>query len=208
MKKLATNIWVHEHITRLEDGRQLPLRLTVVRLSNKKLWIHAPTPLSNILKTQISNIGEVGYLFSGNNLHNMSFINWMKTFPKAEAWVTPGIPQKLPDLDNYNVLKENIWIDDFDATSMKKVPKFDETVFYHYKSKSLIVTDLVQNHAKSGVYLAPPLLREGTIQDQKAFSDFIKHIKTWDFDRIVVTHGDIVEVQAKQKFSRICELFC
>ena len=138
----------------------------------------------------------------------MSFINWMKTFPKAEAWVTPGIPEKLPDLDNYNVLKENIWIDDFDATSMKKVPKFDETVFYHFKSKSLIVTDLVQNHVKSGVYLAPPLLREGIIQDRKAFSDFIKHIKTWDFDRIVVTHGDIVEVQAKQKFSRICELFC
>ena len=81
-------------------------------------------------------------------------------------------------------------------------------MFYNYKSKSLIVTDLVQNHVKSGVYLAPPLLREGTIQDQKAFSDFIKHIKTWDFDRIVVTHGDIVEVQAKQKFSRICELFC
>ena len=208
MKKLATNIWVHDHITRLEDGRQLPLRLTVVRLSNKKLWIHAPTPLSNILKTQISNIGEVGYLFSGNNLHNMSFINWMKTFPKAEAWVTPGIPEKLPDLDNYNVLKENVWINDFDATSMKKVPKFDETVFYHFKSKSLIVTDLVQSHVKSGVYLAPPLLREGIIQDRKAFSDFIKHIKTWDFDRIVVTHGDIVEVQAKQKFSRICELFC
>ena len=164
--------------------------------------------MSNILKTQISNIGEVGYLFSGNNLHNMSFINWARTFPKAEAWVTPGIPEKLPDLDNYNVLKKNIWSEDFDATSMKKVPKFDETVFYHYKSKSLIVTDLVQNHVKRGVYLAPPLLREGTIQDQKAFSDFIKHIKTWDFHRIIVTHGDIVEVQAKQKFRRICELFC
>ena len=91
----------------------------------------------------------------------------MKTFPKAEAWVTPGIPQKLPDLDNYNVLKENIWIDDFDATSMKKVPKFDETVFYHYKSKSLIVTDLVQNHVKSGVYLAPHCLERAQYKIKK-----------------------------------------
>tara|TARA_S200000501_G_C20703372_1_gene690606 strand:+ start:178 stop:804 length:627 start_codon:yes stop_codon:yes gene_type:complete len=208
MKKLATNIWIHDHVTHLEDGRKLPLRLTAVQLSNKKLWIHAPTPLSNILKIQLSNIGDVGYLFSGNNLHNMFFMDWVETYPQAEAWVTPGIPEKLPNLDNYSVLKENIWTDDFDATSMKEVPKFDETVFYHYASKSLIVTDLVQNDAKRGTYLAPPLLKEGTIQDQKAFKDFITHIKTWDFNRIVVTHGDIVEVQAKQKFRNICELFC
>ena len=207
MQQLATNIWTHEDITYLENGRELPLRLTAVRLANKKLWIHAPTPLSNALKTEINDIGDVGYLFCGNNLHNMFFMDWVYAYPQAEAWVTPGIPKKLSSLDNYDIFKENIWIEEFDTASMKEVPKFDETVFYHYDSKSLIVTDLVQNHGGKGIYLAPPLLTEGTIQDQSAFRDFINHIKVWDFHRIVVTHGDIVEGQAIKKFERICGLF-
>ncbi len=207
MRKLANNIWVHEHIIYLEDGRELPLRLTAVRLSNKKLWIHAPTPLTNVLKMQISKVGDVGYLCSANNLHNMFFMDWVKSYPQAEPWVSAGIPEKLSDLNHYNVLKKNVWSDDFDATSMRRVPKFDETVFFHYKSKSLIVTDLVQHHTQKGVFLAPPLHRKGIIQDQKAFSDFISHIKKWDFNRIIVAHGDIIEVQAKHQFGRICELF-
>ena len=207
MYKLATNIWTHDHMLCFEDGRKLPLRLTVVRLGNEKLWIHAPTPLSNELKAAISELGEVGYLFCGNNLHNMFLMEWVYTYPLAEVWVTPEIPKKLRDLDKFRVLKKNIWIDEFDARSMKSVPKFDEVVFFHYESKSLIVTDLVQNNAKKGVFLAPPLLKKGVIQDQKAFRGFLNDIKAWDFRRIVITHGPIVDREAKQKFERICECF-
>ena len=41
MQNLAENIWVHDDMVLREDDRKLPLRLTVVRLTDGKLWLHA-----------------------------------------------------------------------------------------------------------------------------------------------------------------------
>ena len=207
MEKLAENLWFHDHMARFDDGRKLPLRLTVAKLQDGKLWLHAPTPLSDELKESLAELGTVGYLFCGNNLHNMWLLEWVDAYPDAEVWITPGIPQKLPELENYRVFQENPWTDDFDTVSMQGVPLFDETAFLHRSSQSLIVTDMVQNHIRNGVYIARPLLKEGTIKDQDAFKDYVSQISAWDFQRIVITHGANIEKSAKEEFLRICEPF-
>ena len=207
MEKLAENFWFHNHMARFDDGRKLPLRLTVAKLQDGMLWLHALTPLSDELKESLSELGTVGYLYCGNNLHHMWFMEWVDAYPDAEVWITPGIPEKLPELQTYRVFQENPWPDDFETVSMQGVPFFDETAFLHKNSQSLIVTDMVQNHIRKGVYIAPPLLKEGVIKDQAAFKDFVRQISDWDFQRIVITHGANVEESAKEEFLRICESF-
>ena len=137
----------------------------------------------------------------------MWFMEWVDAYPDAEVWITPGIPEKLPELQIYRVFQENPWPDDFETVSMQGVPFFDETAFLHKNSQSLIVTDMVQNHIRKGVYIAPPLLKEGVIKDQAAFKDFVRQISDWAFQRIVITHGANVEESAKEEFLRICESF-
>ena len=45
------------------------------------------------------------------------------------------------------------------------------------------------------------------IKDRPAFVAAINTIKAWDFDRIIVTHGDIIEDDAKRTLVRLCERF-
>ena len=99
MEKLAENLWFHNDMARFDDGRKLPLRLTVAKLQDGMLWLHALTPLSDELKESLSELGTVGYLYCGNNLHNMWFMEWVDAYPDAEVWITPGIPEKLPELE-------------------------------------------------------------------------------------------------------------
>ena len=206
MRELAESIWVHDEMV-LRDEHKLPLRLTVVRLADGKLWVHTPTPLSEELKGAISELGEVGYLFCGNNLHNMWLLDWAKAYPGAEVWVTPGIPAKLPALQNFKLYSGDLWTEDFLNASMKEVSLFDETVFFHRSSRSLIVTDLVHNHKRHGIFIAPPLNRPDIIANPEAFKDFIAQVSAWDFTRIIIAHGDIIEQSAREEFQRISEPF-
>ena len=135
-------------------------------------------------------------------------LDWANAYPRAQTWVTPGIPAKLTELKNYKAIVDGLWAEDFLSASMQDVPLFDETVFYHRRSRSLIVTDLVQNREeRGGVFIAPPLNQSAVIKNTDAFKSFIAQIAAWDFDRIVITHGDIIETSARQAFERITAPF-
>ncbi len=41
------------------------------------------------------------------------------------------------------------------------------------------------------------------IRDQRAFDDSIRKILRWEFDRIIVGHGEIIEFEAKQRVSEL-----
>ena len=45
------------------------------------------------------------------------------------------------------------------------------------------------------------------IKDKQKFALFIKKIQSHDFARIIVTHGDIIESNAKQIFASLTERF-
>lgn len=45
------------------------------------------------------------------------------------------------------------------------------------------------------------------IKDKQIFSSVIRKILDWNFDRIIVTHGDIIEKNAQQVFTDLCTRF-
>ena len=107
------------------------------------------------------------------------------------------------------------------------VPVFDECIFLHRRSRSLIVTDFVQNHRDQeqigfarvmkklvlepigfkDICLAPPLRFGFMIKNRGAFSTAVRMILGWSFDRIIVTHGPIIEDQARDTLNRLCQRF-
>jgi len=228
MKKIGEDIWVHEDAMTLM-GMKLRLRVTIVKLANGGLWIHSPTALSPELKEEIAQLGSVRFVVGASNGHNLWLQEWQDEFPDAAIYVSGGIPKKLK-LTNYQVLDEsgeNIWEEDLAREYMHGVPFLNESVFFHKKTKSLIVTDLIQNYSDKrppglaglmakyifepmgfkGMCLAPPLKMGFVIKDKPKFALFIKKIQSHDFERIIVTHGDIIESNAKQIFGNLCERF-
>lgn len=228
LETLGENIWAHQDSMPL-GGIQLRLRMTVVKLVCGGLWVHSPTRLSNELQAAIDNIGEVRFIVGPNNGHNLWLNDWQSAYPEAKLYVSPGIVKKIT-LGEHQLLDEhfdNIWSEDLERQYMPGVSFFDESVFFHKRSKSLLVTDLIQNHSDAcpsgfaGLMtkcvfrplgfkdhcIAPPLKMGFTIKDKAAFKQFIVNIKAWEFDKIVVTHGDVIAKDAQSVFAHLVQRF-
>lgn len=225
MQKLSEDIWVHDDEMTLMGGR-LRLRMTVVRLASGTLWVHSPTAISDELIRETSELGDVGYIVGPNNGHNLFLKEWVSAFPSAELVVSSGIPQKLKLTDGFKLLDadfENIWAEDLERVYMPGVSFFNESVFLHKKSKSLILTDYIQNYEGAeqtfmqkfvlgpigfkGICLAPPLKLGFLHKDKAGFRESLQRIKQWEFDRVIVTHGDIIEADAGENFERLSSRF-
>ena len=226
MQQLHDGLWVHEDSMRL-GGVALPVRMTVVRLASGGLWVHSPTELSTPLKNAVDDLGAVTAILAPSNGHNLWFEAWQNAYPEAATFVARGIPKKLPNLTGYEFIDEHAadWATDLDCQVMKGVPFFDECVFLHRPSRSLIVSDLVQNHrgreqqgfAKvisklimepigfKDICTAPPLRFKFVVKDRPAFHGFLGDVQAWDFNRIIVAHGNIIDDDAKATLARLCE---
>ena len=227
--KLGDNLWVHEDTMSFVASTQLRLRMTIVKLADGGLWIHSPTKLCTELQTEIEALGTVHCIVEASNGHTLWLLEWHQAYPKAKLYVSAGIPQKV-SIKQYQVLNEkfdNIWHEDLAHTYLDGAAFFSESVFLHHASKSLIVTDLIQNHSDprpsgipglfcrlvfeplgfKGACVAPPLKWGFMIKNKSAYASAIRNIQNWDFENIIVTHGDIIEKGAKQVFAELCQRF-
>ncbi len=87
-------------------------------------------------------------------------------------------------------------------------------VFFHRPTRTVIFTDLVFNvpadfkEARIFYTLAggrgrfgPHRLIKQAIRDRKAARESVAKILEWDFDRVIVTHGDALESGGHAKFA-------
>jgi len=91
--------------------------------------------------------------------------------------------------------------------------KMNEHVFFHEPSRSLVVSDLVFNiHRDANVPMAIVLWLNGAyaktaqsrvwrfvVKDRIAAADSAAAILDFDFDRVVVGHGDVIEGDARTR---------
>ena len=197
-----------------------------MRLAQDGLWIHSPTTISDNLIDEVNALGEVACTIGQNNAHTLFLMEWHSAFPQAELYVSGGIPENLKLTTGFTPLDadfDNIWEDDFAWVFLPGFSFFDESVFLHRKSSSLLVTDYIQDHTDAeqtlmqrfvmgplgfkGICTAPPLKLGFFHKDKAGFSEALTRAGQWEFERIIVTHGDIIEADAKATFSRLSSRF-
>jgi hypothetical protein len=136
-------------------------------------------------------------------------------YPEARIYLAPGLQEKRSDLTPAVTLTNDPpegWAADLDQCVLDGVPTFNEVAFLHRASRTLILTDhLFHLDASSpavarmlgvmlGVRRAPgfPLdARLFFVKDRDALSRSLKQVLSWDYDRVVLTHGRIVETGGK-----------
>lgn len=196
-------------------------RMTIVRQSNGEIWLHSPVAIRDDRVAAVGDLGPVSHIVAPNSLHHLFVRPWFDRFPESTVWLTPDLPKKLPDLEAYEVLgnsAESCWKDDIDQTYFEGSSLITEMVFFHKPSKTLIVTDILQNHDPkqdnwfwkwvkqvNGV-LAPsgglPKDLKLTIRDKRKAASAVEQILNWDFQRIIMSHGICIEEDARDFFSR------
>ncbi|HJP31025.1 MAG TPA: DUF4336 domain-containing protein [Candidatus Latescibacteria bacterium] len=207
--QLADGVWVLNRP--LKAGPvDLGHRMTVVRLASTGLWVHSPVALDDEVRAGLDSLGEVEYLIAPSTFHDLYWAPWFAAYPQARFCAAPGVREEHPELPFTDVLDADIPAarsGDLEHVQLGGMPKINESVFLHTPSKTLIVADMAFNHDR-GVNFATGLVLRMTgcygqfgvsrlyklfIGDRKGMRRSVDEVLDWDFERIVMGHGHIVE---------------
>lgn len=202
---LAKNIWVVDQPRFRMLGLQLGTRTTVVKMDDGSLWVHSPIALDDALAAELADLGPIGNIIAPNAFHHVYIADWKRAYPEARLWGAQGLIKKRRDVTFNAVLgrDEGAW--PFRSCHIPGT-LLDETVFLHEPSGTLIHADLFENFNQcdhgltrlylklGGVWQKPglhPLLRP-IYRNRSAAREAVKQVLEWDFDRVILAHGDIV----------------
>jgi hypothetical protein len=209
LREISRNIWIAERPQRFY-GLEVGTRMTVIRLADKSLLLHSPVALDPRLRSELDSLGRVRFAVAPNRFHHLQAGEVSRTYPEARLWVAPGIEQKRPDLAFEAVLDDEApaeWRAEVDQVFFRGRPFENEIVFLHRASRTLILCDLVFNfgpraHRVTRLVMrllssygrfGPSRLDPFLIRDRRAARQSLERILAWDFDRVVVAHGDVLE---------------
>ena len=216
IKKFAENIWIVEGHDIKFFGIPFEIRMTIIKLADGSLWLHSPVQPSDELFQAVGELGEVSHIIAPNKLHHLYVKPWAEKFTKAKLWAAPGLMERKLGINFDEKLDEHAppeWTSDIDQIIFHGSKILAEAIFFHKNSRTLIVTDLIQNHSpeknswfwrqlkRLGGVLAPkggvPIDLRLTILDRQAGAKSFEQILKWDFDRLIIAHGLCLSSQAR-----------
>jgi len=215
VKKFSESIWIIEKPFKLM-GAPIGNRCTIVRLSSGKLWVHSPVAIDESDAEAIRALGEVQFVVAPNNFHHLHVRSFKEFFPNAHYQGTSSLQQKRKDIYFDSFLESKSlyeWSNDLEHVYVFGMPLVHEVVFYHRKDKVLIIADLFFNFRDYniplkiaskilGVYqkASPSRLFKSLIWNRREFKDSLNDILDLDFDRIILSHGKLIDSHGKATF--------
>jgi uncharacterized protein DUF4336 len=192
----------------VESGR----RMAVVRLRDGRLWVHSPAELTGELRDELDQLGPVRFVVPASKLHGHRFADqYAAAYPDAELWNAPG-GRRRRGIEYANELGEAPdprWAPEIDQVLLRGNTLANEVLFLHRPSRTLIVGDCLWNVTDQTTATARAWVGGGpgarptrafrrAIRDRAAFRESLSRVLDWDFDRIVIGHGENVEGGAKE----------
>lgn len=152
LKPISFGIWLVDGPMIRFMGLPFPTRATIVRLQSGDIWVHSPTKLTRALQDQVSELGPVRFLVAPNWLHYSFLSEWQDAFPGAVTYAAPGVGRRAAkqgmQLHIDHRLDDNApedWANDFDQMIVEGSNVHREVVFFHKATRTLILTDLIEN---------------------------------------------------------------
>jgi hypothetical protein len=210
LRALDRNLWAIDQPLRV-GAMELGARTCVVRLADGSVVIHAPGPGTAARRAEIEALGPVRALIAPNLLHHLFLADAARAFPAARVFATPGLREKLPALRIDEVLGDkppDLWQDDLAQLLVEGAPALGEVVFLHRASATLLCLDLCFNVRRSSSLFTrlfmrangawdrfgpSRIFRYAVLKDARRMRASIDRILQWDFERVTVAHGDVLE---------------
>jgi hypothetical protein len=219
LHEFAENIWLADGPVVRDMGTFFTTRMTIVKLSDGSIWVSSPVPVSFAALSSISELGKVCYLIAATPRHVWRLSTWHTLFPDAELWASrPTLftlqGSHLPVSGYLSDTPPDAWRADFDQLEFKGNPLLSEVLFFHGKSHTVILDDLImRNPVMKGKTLTNLIFRLGGVQypdgglpadmkltflDRSLARRSLERLLSWDFDRLIIAHGPCIASGAKQ----------
>src|SRR5262249_28713857 len=169
---------------------QFPTRATIIRLTGGGLFVHSPTPLDAVLKAEIDRTGMPRWIVGPNRLHYWWIPEWHAAYPQAEVYLAPRTSEQAGGrldfecrtLDHTSGFPPSYPWDDQIKTLSVPGAYMTEVVFFHVPSRTLLLTDLIENFEREKLGIVMRLLtRLGGVRDPDGSTpsdlraSFLKH---------------------------------
>ena len=201
-------------------GLHFGARLTIARLHDDSLWVCAPFAISDEDAAAIAEQGAVAHVVAPNNFHYKEIGEFTGRFPDAQLWLVPALATKmdeLPHLPLHSLPPD--WARDFDGVLFDAALGYQEWIFCHRATQSLILTDLILNVPRAdnplgrvvGAVLdegrgckSSRLVKAAVIggREGNRASGQVDAILRWNFKRVIMAHGAIVPRDGKRVMRR------
>jgi hypothetical protein len=222
LKAVAGNVWIVDGQIIKVAMFPFPTRMTIVRLGNGELFIHSPTALTAELKAAVKELGTPCYLIGPSWLHYWWLPDWKRAFPSARVFVAEGVRERARKHIDFETepLKGNRWYPwDDDLHTLRAKGRFrTEVVFFHKESRTLILTDFMENFEPRMVdsLFIRSLIRLGGVRDphggmprdmrltypRRTLRKLVERMLSWNPERIIIAHGRWYEKDAAAELRR------
>ena len=212
MKQLAENLWLLRYPLTLL-GADLNRNVTVMRLGSGDLVIHSTGPFTPEDVAAINALGKPRWIMDVMARHDTFAKEGRAAFPDA-AYLAPEGFSETVGFPTEPLLDQVKWNDEIEVQSLEGVPSMKEHVVFHRPSRTLIVGDLFFNFGPDapkwtralmllavGAKRDPGMARSMrmTVKNKGALRSSLARMMEWDFDRLIVGHGDPIDTGAKAR---------
>jgi Domain of unknown function (DUF4336) len=155
LKQVADDVWIVDGPL-IEFGPRLlrmpfPTRMSIIQIG-RELFIHSPTPLTAGLKAEIAAIGTPAWIIGPNRIHYWWIPDWCEAYPDAVVYLAPRIvDQASGRLDQVSHRCRPLdgrsgypWDGKIDTLPVHG-GYMSEIVFFHRPSRTLVLTDMIEN---------------------------------------------------------------
>jgi hypothetical protein len=197
---------------------KLPITTSLITVPTGKILL-SPHPSMTI--TELQSMGNITDIVAPNLFHHLGIQNAVAAHPTAKLWSTKGLEEKRKDIIWGDFLAENTWPyqEELITINIAGVPKINEFLFLHKKSKTLFVTDFCFNILDDsgfggwllynifGTYkrFAISKIFIKSIANKESFQEFLKTLFSFEFDNIVMSHGYNIKGEGKAKLRAALE---
>ena len=221
-KHIGQDLWTIDGPNVEFTGVSMNTRMTIARLRDGSLWIHSPIALSDETKVVVEGLGgPIAALVAPNRYHHLFIGPWLQLYPHAKVFAHKDLIRKVPSLARAEVLTNSVpsvYSDDVHQVIFEGNPLFEEAVFFHRPSRSVIFTDLVQNLKTDGVKLLPrlylkfdgvtypqggvPRLFKWFTTNRRKARKVLRVIQGWEPDHVLFCHGEPIAMDAQAFLDR------
>lgn len=225
LRPVAEGIWIADGPSVPAFGLPIPVRMTAVRLPDGGMWLHSPIEAKPELVAQVREQGPIRFLVAPNLAHFSWLPQWKGQAPEAEAWAAPGVRGRAKrqgkGVDWQGELSDEAppgWAGAIDQMVVKGSPVLREVAFLHRASRTLILTDLIENleaetlppwlrpAAKLGGVTAPdgkaPPHVRASFLDRRALRASVEAMIAWAPERVLFAHGAWIERDGTEELRR------
>ena len=224
MLEIDRHLWIAQQPLRFL-GLEVGTRMTVIKLEDDSLVLISPIKINSELQQEIDTLGTVKCLVAPNLFHYLYLASAQQLYPDAVIFAPPGLSAKQPNLNIDRVFTQDkieftgeleyTLLTGFQVFIPLKIAVVNEIVFYHPRTKTLIITDSAFNFNNTfptvtqlaariiGSYgvLKPSWLEKIAVRDKLQLQASINRVLQWDFQRIIMAHGQIIKTDAKQQLT-------